>query len=805
MATPTIPNGEEYFFPIIYEGNGAGQRVGKFVPFTDSGTIANSLIFNDGDSPYMRRTPSGAGNRKTFTVSFWVKRCQLGVLQIICTQGADHNNATVISFDTSNRFKFSHNDSGSATYTVTSNRTFEDTSKFYHLLASVDTTQSTASDRVKLYVDGDLITSFASSSYPSQDFDLDFNSTGTIAVSGQIPSGTLFPFDGYLTEINLVDGSALTPDTFGLTDTSTGRWIPKALTGITYGTNGFRLQFGSSSALGDDTSGNNHDFSVTNLVAGDQTTDSPTQNHATLAVNGPNVSSSFSEGNLKATFPTSSAMTGGLSTLKMVSGKYYMEATVDSISSAGLVLGIMGSDRYTATNEFTGRRFDAYGYYSVDGKLFNNYDGNSTSFTFGNSYTTSDVIGIAVDLDNDKLYFSKNGTFQNSANPSAGTGGHSIISAKSTTAGFYRFCLTDGGTGSTDIVTANFGQKSFTYTPPTSFVALQQDNLPETSKGVSGFVWIKERTASSNHQIYDSSRGAGKLIMSSSTNAESTRTDALYKFLKGGYAVGDNSSINGSGDSVVAWNWVANVGNTASNGNGSITSTVQVNQTAGFSIVEFTTPSTTQDFTVGHGLSVAPRVFFFKRLDSTSGWAFYHQDVFDANGNQYTLFLNTTAASAAPNPGTAMYPSATTATTFSLRAGASIASSANCVAYCFNEVDGYSKFGKYTGNGNADGTFVYTGFRPAWLMIKSTGSANWYIIDTKRDPINPTGQHNINADTTSAESSNAGLASLDILSNGFKNRQGAGTGINNSGQAYIYMAFAEHPFVGDGTNPVTAR
>ena len=805
MATPTIPNGEEYFFPIIYEGNGAGQRVGKFVPFTDSGTIANSLIFNDGDSPYMRRTPSGAGNRKTFTVSFWVKRCQLGVLQIICTQGADHNNATVISFDTSNRFKFSHNDSGSATYTVTSNRTFEDTSKFYHLLASVDTTQSTASDRVKLYVDGDLITSFASSSYPSQDFDLDFNSTGTIAVSGQIPSGTLFPFDGYLTEINLVDGSALTPDTFGLTDTSTGRWIPKALTGITYGTNGFRLQFGSSSALGDDTSGNNHDFSVTNLVAGDQTTDSPTQNHATLAVNGPNVSSSFSEGNLKATFPTSSAMTGGLSTLKMVSGKYYMEATVDSISSAGLVLGIMGSDRYTATNEFTGRRFDAYGYYSVDGKLFNNYDGNSTSFTFGNSYTTSDVIGIAVDLDNDKLYFSKNGTFQNSANPSAGTGGHSIISAKSTTAGFYRFCLTDGGTGSTDIVTANFGQKSFTYTPPTSFVALQQDNLPETSKGVSGFVWIKERTASSNHQIYDSSRGAGKLIMSSSTNAESTRTDALYKFLKGGYAVGDNSSINGSGDSVVAWNWVANVGNTASNGNGSITSTVQVNQTAGFSIVEFTTPSTTQDFTVGHGLSVAPRVFFFKRLDSTSGWAFYHQDVFDANGNQHTLFLNTTAASAAPNPGTAMYPSATTATTFSLRAGASIASSANCVAYCFNEVDGYSKFGKYTGNGNADGTFVYTGFRPAWLMIKSTGSANWYIIDTKRDPINPTGQHNINADTTSAESSNAGLASLDILSNGFKNRQGAGTGINNSGQAYIYMAFAEHPFVGDGTNPVTAR
>ena len=597
MATPTIPNGEEHFFPIIYEGNGAGQRVGKFLPFTDQATIANSCIFNDDDLPRLYRQIS-AGNRKTYTISLWFKLGKspptdgAGFWSTSPSNDSGYGgnpspyNLAFLQF-VSGAIEIQDYEVSGNHYIMRkrTNRTFEDTSKWYHFLMAVDTTQSTESDRMKMYIDGDLITSFndlnSSFGYPDQNEDTGANKDTNYDV---INIGYNQHWDGCIAEFNFVDGQALLPASFGITDTSTGRWIPKtvepfpttttdiavtvvssggnkyALDGVTqdtvtliegatykfdqsdssnsghplrfsttsdgthgsgseyttgvttvgtpgssgaytqitvatgaptlyyycsshsgmggtantqdqYGTNGYRLKFQDSSAFGDDTSGNGNDFTSINLATTDQTTDSPTQNHATLAVNGPNVSSSFSEGNLKATFPTSSDMTGGLSTLKMVSGKYYMEATVNSISSAGLVLGIMGSDRYTATNEFTGRRFDAYGYYSVDGKLFNDYDGNSTSFTFGNSYTTSDVIGIAVDLDNNKLYFSKNGTFQNSGVPtsgSTGTGAISIDAVSTLTFGQYFAAAGDYGASMNVTNSFNFGNGFFGTTAITS-------------------------------------------------------------------------------------------------------------------------------------------------------------------------------------------------------------------------------------------------------------------------------------------------------------------------------------------------
>ena len=803
MATPTIPNGEEYFFPIIYEGNGAGQRVGKFVPFTDSGTIDNSCIFNDGDSAYLSRTPSSAGNRRTFTLSCWVKRGNLPATytSILGTAvGYNSSYSSTLAFNSSQQLAFIE---GATNFRIT-NRTFEDTSKFYHILVSVDTTQATASDRIKIYIDGEQVTSFGTSSDPSLNYELQFNNTVAQGVGCDITtsSGARHFFDGYIAEVNVVDGQALLPASFGETDTSTGRWIPKTLSGITYGTNGFRLEFGDSSALGDDTSGNTNDFTANNLASTDQTTDSPTQNHATLMVNGANISSTFSEGNLKVTLPTTSAMTGGLSTLRMVSGKYYMEATVDSISSAGLVLGIMGSDQYTATNEFTGTRFDAYGYYSIDGNLFNNYDSNSTSFAFGNSYTTSDVIGIAVDLDNDKLYFSKNGTFQNSANPSAGTGGQSIISAKSTTAGFYRFCLTDGGTGSTDIVTANFGQKSFTYTPPTGFVALQQDNLPTTDKGVSGLVWTKNRDATDNHQLYDSSRGKQLILASNATSAEATVTDGLQKFLAGGQQIEDNVAINTSGESFVTWNWVANSGTTASNTDGSITSTVQANTTAGFSIIQYV--GTSSNATVGHGLSSTPDWVMLKNLDqSTAGsgdWMVWHKDI----ANTEYLSINDTDAKA--TLATAWNSTSPTSSVISIGTATRTNNSGdNHIIYAWHGVEGFSKFGKYVGNLSSDGPFIYTGFTPTWLLIKnSADGSQWRLFDGKRNTFNPVNK-SFRANDTTVEYTDNTYYLVDFLSNGFKIRGAGSTDMNSTAGNYIYMCFAEHPFVGDGTSPVTAR
>ena len=249
MATPTIPNGEEYFFPLIYEGNGGGQRVGKFVPFTDNGTIANSLIFNKGDSPRLNRTPSGTGtSRRKYTLSVWAKpslSSSASDERYVIVAGP-YGNSDGITFDDDRTLKFWIN--GRSDGDFKTHRTFEDSSKFYHILVSVDTTQSTASDRVKIYVDGDQITSFSLETYPSQNYDGNWGSTASTNI-GSSNSPNRY-YNGYLAEVNYVDGQALTPASFGITDTSTGRWIPKTLSGITYGTNGFRLKFLSNSLRG---------------------------------------------------------------------------------------------------------------------------------------------------------------------------------------------------------------------------------------------------------------------------------------------------------------------------------------------------------------------------------------------------------------------------------------------------------------------------------------------------------------------------------------------------------------------------
>ena len=249
MATPTIPNGETQFFPIIYEGNGGAQRVGKFVPFTDNGTIDNSCIFNRADDATMTRTPSSAGTRTKFTVSVWIKLgSNFGTRRFIFYAAASGNNFSGIEISDNNRFRMYASDgSGSIDLDLEATRTLEDTSKWYHLLAVFDSTQSTASDRAKMYIDGDQVTEFSTSTFNLvQDFEFQGTNNVLNVVGGWDSSlggsPATYAFDGYMAEMNLVDGSALTPDTFGVTDTSTGRWIPKALTGITNGTNGLRLK-----------------------------------------------------------------------------------------------------------------------------------------------------------------------------------------------------------------------------------------------------------------------------------------------------------------------------------------------------------------------------------------------------------------------------------------------------------------------------------------------------------------------------------------------------------------------------------
>ena len=335
MATLTIPNGEEYFFPIIYSGNGQGQRVGKFVPFTDNGTISNSVIFNHSDTTMQLQlpAPASAGNQKTFTFSCWFKRAKLGDQSYLYSvwNGTDDGapyleDRHYAQWRTDNTLYINFWGNG-----VMTSRTFEDTSKWYHYLLAVDSTQSTAADRIKLYIDGDLVTSFSSTSYFAQDSNLAFPKRAFTIGNTKAGDNAQEPFDGYIAEFNAIEGQALTPSTFGVTDTSTGRWIPKTLSGITYGTNGFRLKFQDSSSLGDDTSGNGLDFTATNLTATDQRTDSPSNNRPTLRPYHPSYSQSFSEGNLQHATTGINVGYPVCSTLRPKgSGKFYAECRIST-------------------------------------------------------------------------------------------------------------------------------------------------------------------------------------------------------------------------------------------------------------------------------------------------------------------------------------------------------------------------------------------------------------------------------------------------------------------------------------------
>lgn len=822
--------------------------------------VAKSLRFRSSASAYLSRTPASNGDRQKFTWSGWVKRGALSLSTPQVLFSAYNNSGTTDS----DWFRVTYVSSGGGASTdalqidgylttwLRSSALYRDPSAWHHVVVAVDTTSATttitgtSTDRIRLYVNGAQITAFNLATAPTQNLNTAVNSTSYQNRIGSINyTATPGYFDGYLAEVNFIDGQALTPSSFGFYDNN-GIWQPKGYTG-TYGTNGFYLKFtdvgatsGANSGYGKDFSGFNTNYYTTNnfgttstATTYDSMYDSPVNasngitgigNYAVLNPLDTVSVTSLTEANLYASL-AASASANVRSSLAVTSGKWYWEVTFGSTGDT-LMVGVCDATVSNANSLWS--TSNSWMYYSNNGNKY-----GAISGAYGATFTNGDIIGVALDLDNGTLVFYKNNISQGTA-ASSGLIGRTLTPTIQSAAR----ALTAYG---------NFGQRPFAYTPPSGFAALNTQNLttPTITNGAAymaattyigngstqnitnggnnsagttfqpDFVWIKGRSTASDNGLSDVLRNASGLmyvLYSNSTSAESLGgAYVYYPTLSNGFTVTNNAGSNQNLSTYVAWQWnaggapttdnVAGAGNVPTAGSvkinganststlaGSIAATrLSANTSAGFSVVTYT--GTGANATVGHGLGVAPSMIIVKDRDlGTAGWCVFHT----SSGAGNYLLLNGTAANTAST--VVWNNTAPDSSKFAL--GAFVGSNANGdrhVAYCFAPVAGYSAFGSYTGNGSTDGPFVYTGFRPRWILWKRSDGTpqDWFILDTSRDTYNQASLR-LCPDLTNAEASSSAAYS-DILSNGFKVRS-TDNATNASGGTYIYAAFAENPF-----------
>jgi hypothetical protein len=793
--------------------------------------IDQSLRFEKGSSAYLNRTPSSAGNRRTWTWSAWVKRSSLGTDFWLFSAGDGANLFDQnINFNTSDQLLLWNRGGGNLTTT----QLFRDVSAWYHIVAVWNTTDATASDRMRLYVNGSEITSFSTDSNPSLNLEGSVNSTSYVHSIGRRLADGLY-FDGYLSNIHFIDGTALDPTSFG--ETKSGVWIPKAYDG-SYGTNGFHLEFNGNT---NDTSGNGNNWTANNISTPDYMPDSPTNNFATLNVLTKGTSNtSLAEGNLKAnaTNEGSGSNWGTVfsSHLLPTTGKYYVEGLAFINAGAGnnSHLGVLDTSSFVPShNNITYAYTTGEGFDGIYVSLFNNNAQPVSDGVLGTaegSLTGTTVVAmLAVDIDNGKVWAGYNGTWLNSGNPSAGTNEIATRTFSDSDA----IAVGTAYNGSNDQgMFANFGQDSafaglttaggnaddngigdFKYAVPSGFLALCSANLPEpvvgplgnslsgenfntvlwtgngTTQSITGvgfqpdLVWNKYRNSGSNwHNITDSVRGAGYRIFPNDTGVEQFSSTAyLTSFDADGFSLGGSNDFNLSSGSYVGWSWKAG-GTAVSNTDGSITTSVSANTDAGFSIASFTGAST-QGATFGHGLGIAPNMVIAKARTAAQHWWVYHSSL----GYTKNTLLDLTNASATDNNTWLAEPTSSLVTI-----GDNFTTSNDYIAYCFAEVDGYSKVGSYVGNGSSNGPFIYTGFRPRYVLVKGSSLiSEWYVWDAVRNTYN-VANLTLNPNQSAAEYS-AGALLLDLTANGFKVRDAVGSW-NLSGHTYIYLAFAENPF-----------
>ena len=770
--------------------------------------IERSLRFDKANSGHLSKTFSSAGNRKVWTWSAWIRRAgNYGSSNCMfhAYDGSSSNRAQ-IAFDTGNRLIVHQGGGGGSKGQTRTDRRFRD-SNWYHIVCVANFADSTAADRVKMYVNGVLETKTIQVAFTDENGLINSNLEHELGAVGSSSNN----FDGYMAEINFIDGQNLDPSYFGYSDFQTGKWRPKRYEG-TYGQNGFHLEFKDNSGatattIGKDTSGNQHNFTPANIaVSGwennDSFIDTPTNTFPILSLNTiyrvHNSSSDVYNGGMKYNCHYDNQGSVRAAMPFPTSGKWYFEVKLLT-SNANATFGICNAAYSKNQNAYTQTTTPGSLGYAAYSQILK--DGSTTGGVGG--WGTSDTVALALDMDEKKITFYKNNSAQTTT---ALTTGQENIP--------YQPLLTGGTNGGTVNLGINFGgNESLAYTPPEGFKTLCTRNLPTTSpsvynpkkhfdtviytgdgatgRSVTGlqfqpdFVWIKSR-ASGHHGIYDSIRGVQKRVIADENGAESDVP--IGSFEHNGFSFASEMYYNANSVNYVAWFWKAG-GTAVSNSDGTITSSVSTNQEAGFSVVTYT--GTGADATVGHGLGKVPAIVMVKNRSRSVEWIFKHHKM--NSGKVMYLDLND-GEDGATGSNNGIIGDLNNASTFSLSRTSNSGnynnvnySGENFVAYCWAEIPGYSKFGLFNGNGAApNGSYIHTGFKVGWLMIKkASGSGDWFVLDGKRSPTNEV-LKSVKASTNAAETTDSNF--LDFLSNGFMMRT-TGSAVNQN--TLIYMAFAD--------------
>ena len=799
-----------------------------------NGVATQSLRFHRASSSYLIKENTSVTSTQKWTLSVWIKRTSLGTEQGIL---GSSSTAEYIRFESNDTLRYRLYTSSAQRISMITNAAFRDTSNFFHLVCAVDLSNTTDDDKAIIYVNGERQTLGTNITTSTDTYNSKMLQNGGHYWNLGRYAGY---FDGYMADVHLIDGQQLDPTYFA--ETKNGVWIPKEYTG-TYGNSGARLQFkqtGSSadaSGIGADTSGNGNHFSANNVSSYDSNMpDSPENNFCTLnpiIASGQKASATYSQGNLQYT--STDAYDTAIGTIGVSSGKWYFETRLNS--SGSQLIGARASP-HEQNSSFLGQNTSnsGIGFYRPNGNVYNETSGLTAAFTA----TSGDIIQVAFDADNGYFWFGKDNTYTGTVDSSSGrftlaswSSGEFIFPAQgyrdSRTVNFgqdgsFAGALTGGDVGT---ATDGNGKGAFKYAPPSGYLALCSANLPDTtiapnqdeqgsdfnqvvfydgnssnSHQITGvgfqpdMVHIKARNQSASHYNIDSTRGIGTgdsfkaLAFNSSIGQYTAENDQLRSLDADGFTLDDNTDntwyVNRSSDTYAAWCWRVNGGTTSTNNEGTISSTVQVNNDIGMSIALYTAVSGT--FSFGHGLSQAPEFFMVKKLDGTSNWIGYHEARTPSIPNNKGLYISSPSN---PTAGS-NWITEVSATRIGITTG-QLTGTGDHLLYAWHSVDGYCKVGQYEGNNSTDNAFVYTGFLPNIIWIKNVDSGHdWVIRDLKHSGYYTDGRANpvtIGSSHSKNNPHTGGAAfTMDFLSNGFKIRHYDSD--IGSAHTFMYIAWA---------------